>query len=40
MSKMKKLKVKVRGQIAHRNIAVRCYRHMAFRACDKSKSYC
>jgi hypothetical protein len=39
-SKMKKLKVKEREQIAHRNIALGRYKDLAFRACDKSKSYC
>jgi Reverse transcriptase (RNA-dependent DNA polymerase) len=39
-SKMEKLKVKERERITHRNIAVRRYKDLAFRACDKSKSYC
>jgi hypothetical protein len=37
---MEKLKVKERERIAHRNIALECYKDLAFRACIKSKSYC
>jgi hypothetical protein len=37
---MEKLKVKERERITHRNIALGRYRDLAFRACDKSKSYC
>jgi hypothetical protein len=39
-SKMEKLKVKERERITHRDIALRLYKDLAFRACDKSKSYC
>jgi hypothetical protein len=39
-SKMEKLKVKERERIPHRDIALGRYRDLAFRACDKSKSYC
>jgi hypothetical protein len=39
-SKMKKLKVKERKRITHRDIALGRYKDLAFRACDKSKSYC
>jgi hypothetical protein len=39
-SKMEKLKVKERELIAHRNIALGRYKDLAFRAFDKSKSYC
>jgi hypothetical protein len=38
-SKMMKLKVKKRERNAHRNIALGRYKDLAFRACDKSKSY-
>jgi Reverse transcriptase (RNA-dependent DNA polymerase) len=37
---MNKLKVKERERISHRDIALGCYTDLAFRACDKSKSYC
>jgi hypothetical protein len=37
---MEKLKVKERERIAHRDIALGRYKDLAFRACDKSKSYC
>jgi hypothetical protein len=37
---MEKLKVKERERIAHWKIALRRYNDLAFRACDKSKSYC
>jgi hypothetical protein len=40
MSKTEKLKVKERERIAHRDIALGRYKYLAFRACDKSKSYC
>jgi hypothetical protein len=39
-SKKEKLKVKERERIAHRDIALGRYKDLAFRACDKSKSYC
>jgi hypothetical protein len=39
-SKMEKLMVKERERIAHRDIAPGHYEDLAFRACDKSKSYC
>jgi hypothetical protein len=39
-SKMEKMKVKERERITHRDIALERYRDLAFRACDKSKSYC
>jgi hypothetical protein len=39
-SKMKKLKVKERERILHQDIALERYKDLAFRACDKSKSYC
>jgi hypothetical protein len=39
-SKMEKLKVEERERIAHRIIALGRYKDLAFRACDKSKSYC
>jgi hypothetical protein len=39
-SKMEKLKIKERELIAHRNISLDGYKDLAFRACDKSKSYC
>jgi hypothetical protein len=39
-SKMEKLKDKERERITHRDIALRRYKDLAFRACDKSKSYC
>jgi hypothetical protein len=39
-SKMEKLKVKERERITHRDIALGRYKDLAFRACDKSKSYC
>jgi hypothetical protein len=38
-SKMDKLKVKERERITHRDIALRLYKDLAFRACHKSKSY-
>jgi uncharacterized protein YeeX (DUF496 family) len=38
-SKMEKLKVKERERITHRDIALGHYKDLAFRACDKSKSY-
>jgi hypothetical protein len=37
--KIQKLKVNEREHIAHRNIALGCDKDLAFRACDKSKSY-
>jgi hypothetical protein len=37
---MEKLKVKDIERIAHGSIALGCYKDLAFRACDKSKSYC
>jgi hypothetical protein len=37
---MEKLKVKERERISHRDIALGRYKDLAFRACDKSKSYC
>jgi hypothetical protein len=37
---MEKLKVKDRERIAHRDNALGRYKDLAFRACDKSKSYC
>jgi hypothetical protein len=37
---MKKLKVQERERITHRDIALGRYKDLAFRACDKSKSYC
>jgi hypothetical protein len=37
---MEKLKVKERERITHRDIAPGRYKDLAFRACDKSKSYC
>jgi hypothetical protein len=39
-SKMEKLKVKERERITHRDIALGRYKDLAFRTCDKSKSYC
>jgi hypothetical protein len=39
-SKMEKLKVKERERITYRDIALERYKDLAFRACDKSKSYC
>jgi hypothetical protein len=39
-SKMEKLKVKERERITHRDIALGRYKGLAFRAWDKSKSYC
>jgi hypothetical protein len=39
-SKMEKLKVKERERITHRDITLGRHEHLAFRACDKSKSYC
>jgi hypothetical protein len=36
----KRLKIKKRERITHRDIALGCYKDLAFRACDKSKSYC
>jgi hypothetical protein len=39
-SKIEKLKVKERERISHRDIALGRYKDLAFRACDKSKSYC
>jgi hypothetical protein len=39
-SKIEKLKVKERERITHRDIALGRYKDLAFRACDKSKSYC
>jgi hypothetical protein len=39
-SKMEKLKVKERERITHRNNSLGRYKDLAFRACDKSKSYC
>jgi hypothetical protein len=39
-SKMKKLKVKERERMAHRDIALGRHKDLAFRACDKSKYYC
>jgi hypothetical protein len=39
-SKMEKLKVKESERIKHRVIALGGYKDLAFRACDKSKSYC
>jgi Reverse transcriptase (RNA-dependent DNA polymerase) len=39
-STMEKLKVKERERISHRDIALGRYKDLAFRACDKSKSYC
>jgi hypothetical protein len=38
--KMEKLNVKERERISHRDIALGRYKDLAFRACDKSKSYC
>jgi hypothetical protein len=38
--KMEKQKVKERERILHRDISPRRYKDLAFRACDKSKSYC
>jgi hypothetical protein len=37
---MEKLKVKEREQITHRDIALGRFKDLAFRACDKSTSYC
>jgi hypothetical protein len=37
---MEKLKVKERERITHRDIVLGHYKDLAFRACDKSKSYC
>jgi hypothetical protein len=37
---MEKLKVKERELISHLDIALGRYKDLAFRACDKSKSYC
>jgi hypothetical protein len=39
-SKVEKLKVKECERITHRDIALGRYKDLAFRACDKSKSYC
>jgi Reverse transcriptase (RNA-dependent DNA polymerase) len=39
-SKMEMLKVKERERITHRDISLGRYKDLAFRACDKSKSYC
>jgi hypothetical protein len=39
-SKMEKLKIKERERITHQDIALGHYKDLAFRACDKSKSYC
>jgi hypothetical protein len=39
-SKMEKLKVKEHEMITHRDIALGLYKDLAFRECDKSKSYC
>jgi hypothetical protein len=39
-SKMEKLKAKKRERITCRDIALGRYKDLAFRACDKSKSYC
>jgi hypothetical protein len=39
-SKMVKLMVKERERNTHRDIALGRYKDLAFRACDKSKSYC
>jgi hypothetical protein len=39
-SKMEKLKVKERERITHRDFALGRYKDLAFRARDKSKSYC
>jgi hypothetical protein len=39
-SKMEKLKVKERERITNWDIALGRYKDLAFRACDKSKSYC
>jgi hypothetical protein len=39
-SKMEKLKVKERERITHRDISLGRYKDLAFRSCDKSKSYC
>jgi hypothetical protein len=39
-SKMENLKIKERERITHREIALGRYKDLAFRACDKSKSYC
>jgi hypothetical protein len=36
-SKVKKLKVKERERIAHRDIALGRYKDLSFRSCDKSK---
>jgi hypothetical protein len=37
---MGKMKDKERERITHRDIALGRYKDLAFRACDKSKSYC
>jgi hypothetical protein len=37
---MEKLKVEERERTTHRGISLRRYKDLAFRACDKSKSYC
>jgi hypothetical protein len=37
---MEKLKVKERERITHQGISLDRYKDLAFRACDKSKSYC
>jgi hypothetical protein len=37
---MEKLRVKERERISHRKISLRRYKDLAFRACDKSKSFC
>jgi thiamine kinase-like enzyme len=37
---MEKLKVKERERITHRDIALGCYKDLAFSVCDESKSYC
>jgi hypothetical protein len=38
-SKMEKLRVRERERITHRDISLGRYKDLAFRACDKSKSY-
>jgi hypothetical protein len=38
--KMKSLNVKERERITHRDISLGRYKDLAFRACEKSKSYC
>jgi hypothetical protein len=37
---MEKVKVKESERITHRDIALGRYKDLAFRACDKSRSYC